>query len=169
MKSFAFALISAYACAIKLESAPMPPPQSGTMPPPPPGTSMPDGAMPPPPPGTSMPDGTMPPCPPGAPCGPPPPGTSMPDGTMPPPPPGTSMPDGTMPPLPPGMEDWHMPAESLYHCIDSHGEEDGTVSLLELVGALYHGVEAGVIPMEAIDSFGQNVDVTGLMMGHMDD
>ena len=31
------------------------------------------------------------------------------------------------------------------------------------------GVEAGVIPMEAVDSFGKNVDVTGLMMGHMDD
>ena len=43
------------------------------------------------------------------------------------------------------------------------------VSLLELVTALYMGAEAGVIPMEAIDSFGENVDVTGLMAGHMDD
>ena len=42
------------------------------------------------------------------------------------------------------------------------------VSLLELAGALYMGAEAGVIPMEAIDSFGENVDVTGLMMGHLD-
>ena len=67
------------------------------------------------------------------------------------------------------MEDWHAPAESLYHCIDSHGEEDGKVSLLELVTALYEGVEAGVIPVEAVNSFGENVDMTGLMKGHMDD
>merc|ERR1719237_2066145 len=160
MKSFAFALISVYACAIKLTdttqgpppmpTAPMPPttqgPPPGTMPPTdapacPPGTD----CMPPPPPTTDMPA-----CPPGTDCMPPPPTTDM-------------------PPYEPMPLSFEQEAESLYYCIDSHGEQDGKVSLMELAGALYLGVQAGALPMEAIDSFGENVDVTGLMADHMED
>ena len=82
-----------------------------------------------------------------------------------PPPPTTDMP----PYDPPQPLTFEQEAESLYYCIDTHGQQDGMVSLLELAGALYMGAEAGVIPEEAIDSFGENVDVTGLMAGHLDD
>lgn len=44
------------------------------------------------------------------------------------------------------LEDWEWEGKGLYYCLDSHGEEDGVVSLLELVGGMMEGVERGVIP-----------------------
>ena len=67
----------------------------------------------------------------------------------------------------PDLEDWEWEAMGLYYCLDSHGEEDGVVSLLELAGGLHAGVEAGVIPEEFVDSFGENVDFTGLLADHL--
>ena len=67
----------------------------------------------------------------------------------------------------PDLEDWEWEAMGVYYCLDSHGEEDGMLSLLELAAGLHEGVEAGVIPMEFVDSFGENVDFTGLMADHM--
>lgn len=75
----------------------------------------------------------------------------------------TGAPD--MPPL----EDWEWEAMGLYYCIDSHGEEDGVVSLLELAAALHEGAEAGVIPEEFLESFGENVDMTGLLADHIEE
>jgi hypothetical protein len=46
----------------------------------------------------------------------------------------------------PDLEDWEWEAMGLYYCLDSHGEEDGVVSLLELVGGMMAGVEEGIIP-----------------------
>ena len=68
----------------------------------------------------------------------------------------------------PDLEDWEWEAMGLYYCIDSHGEEDGVVSLLELAAGLHEGVKAGVIPEEFVDSFGENVDFTGLLADHLD-
>ena len=64
---------------------------------------------------------------------------------------------------------WTYPAESLYYCIDSHGDESGTMSLAELVIAIHEGAEAGVIPPEAVDSFLDNVDLAPVLEGHMDE
>merc|ERR1719362_2256538 len=141
MKSFAFALISVYACAIKLTDTTQGPPPMPTAPMPPTTQGPPPGTMPP---------TDAPACPPGTDCMPPPPTTDM-------------------PPYEPMPLSFEQEAESLYYCIDSHGEQDGKVSLMELAGALYLGVQAGALPMEAIDSFGENVDVTGLMADHMED
>ena len=68
----------------------------------------------------------------------------------------------------PDLEDWEWEAMGLYYCIDSHGEEDGVVSLLELAAALHEGAEAGVIPETFLDSFGENVNMTGLLADHME-
>ena len=65
------------------------------------------------------------------------------------------------------LEDWEWSAMGLYYCIDSHGEANGMLSLLELAIGLEEGVKAGVIPKEFIDSFGENVDFTGLLADHL--
>lgn len=69
--------------------------------------------------------------------------------------------------IPQDLEDWEYEAIGLYYCIDSHGEEDGMVSLLELAIGLDEGVKAGVIPKEFVESFGENVDFTDLLKDHL--